>query len=147
MGPRGRRIIAGNNQRFRVLHVDPFDEEDSRRSSGCYRSKLRSSAGHARCGEIGAARRPPEGASGGTCGPCAALRAIYSMPRVPLTRPGKKVTGGRGYGARPAYEAVAAKGDVTASDSWTGSCTTWFVDHLSALSGPRVAHGAACVAS
>jgi len=28
MGPRGRRIIAGNNQRFRVLHVVPFDEED-----------------------------------------------------------------------------------------------------------------------
>jgi len=72
MGPRGRRIIAGNNQRFRVLHVDPFDEEDSRRSSGCYRSKLRSSAGHARCGEIGTARRPPEGGKRGHLRPATA---------------------------------------------------------------------------
>jgi len=28
----------------------------------------------------------------------------------------------RGYGARAAYEAVAAKGDVTASDSWIMHC-------------------------
>ena len=28
MGPRGRRIIAGNNQHFRVVDVVPFEEED-----------------------------------------------------------------------------------------------------------------------
>jgi hypothetical protein len=28
MGPPGRRIIAGNNQRLHVLHVVPFDEGD-----------------------------------------------------------------------------------------------------------------------
>jgi hypothetical protein len=26
--PPDEEIIAGNNQRFRVLHVGPFDEED-----------------------------------------------------------------------------------------------------------------------
>jgi hypothetical protein len=28
-------IIAGNNQRFRVLDVVPFDEDDECRSSDC----------------------------------------------------------------------------------------------------------------
>src|ERR1700750_1961456 len=57
--------------------------------------------------------------------------------------PGKKMTGGAGHGARPAYEAVAAKGDVTASDSWTGSCTAWVRrSSVRAKWLTRVAHGA-----
>src|SRR4029077_5879072 len=48
------------------------------------------------------------------------LETALPLPRVPLARPGKKMTGGRGYGARPAYEAVATKGDATASYLWCG---------------------------
>ena len=38
----GEEIIAGKNERFRVVDVVPFDGRTSRRSWGCYRSRLRS---------------------------------------------------------------------------------------------------------
>jgi hypothetical protein len=31
----GKEILLGGGRRFRVLAVVPFDEEDSRHSSGC----------------------------------------------------------------------------------------------------------------
>jgi hypothetical protein len=34
-------IIAGDNQRFRILAVVPFEEEDASPSSGCCRSRRR----------------------------------------------------------------------------------------------------------
>jgi hypothetical protein len=37
----GEEIIAGDNQRFRVIDVVPFGEEDESPFVGCSRSRLR----------------------------------------------------------------------------------------------------------
>ena len=60
----GEEIIAGNNQRFRVVDVVPFEEEDDRRSSDCYGSWP-----HRAVGSLGPVRASPERflvVSGGT---------------------------------------------------------------------------------
>jgi len=49
------------------------------------------------------------------------------------------MTGGRGYGARPAYEAVATKGDATASYLWCGGSDPGSLGRHAVRGGGRVA--------
>src|SRR6185369_8481964 len=71
----------------------------------------------ARGGESAVGLRPPTSVSSqalwfdlSTSPPRAALRTPYRCRGCLLRGRARKMTGGRGYGARPAYEAVATKG-------------------------------------